>query len=48
MLCKIWTVKALTQIYTKLFLDLDSACWKMLMESTMNLGEPSVFDLASA
>lgn len=25
--------------------DLDSACWKMLIESTMNLGETSVFNI---
>lgn len=29
---------------TTLLLDLDSARWKMLMESTMNLGEPFAFD----
>lgn len=40
-----WTVKVLMQIYTEFSLDLDSACcWEILMEGTMNLGEPCVLD----
>lgn len=40
-----WTVKVLMQIYTESSLDLDSACcWEILMEGTMNLGEPCVLD----